>query len=188
MITTIIIIITTSSLGIWHRVESDREEDPCSDRSQEVLRRFPECHGCTTHLPGNHVSTGTNNDHSDGDCEVLMFYASANSHYHHHHSLGSERPREHHPAAARDQGGERQRHLPHLRSHGDWYVEEKRRGSSCLWYDILCCAMICYLSLVYGYIPSWSPHQITHHHTHHHKHHHMPVIHPHHHTCDNMYI
>jgi len=52
-----------------------------------------------------------------------VFYASAISY--HHYSLGSEWPREHYPTTARDQGGERQGHLPHLRPHGDWYVEEE---------------------------------------------------------------
>jgi hypothetical protein len=44
-----------------------------------------------------------NDDDDKG--EVLVFDASAISY--HHYSLGSEWPREHHPATARDQGGER---------------------------------------------------------------------------------
>jgi len=47
------------SSGIWYRVESYREEDPRRDRTQEMLRCFPECHRRTAHLSGNNVSAGT---------------------------------------------------------------------------------------------------------------------------------
>ena len=75
--------------GVRRRLQGDQQEEQGDGRPQEDLRRLPERHRRAAHVPRDHVPAG-----ADG-------------------------AREHHPAAERAEGGERQGHLPRLRLHGD---------------------------------------------------------------------